>query len=351
MGRSALSGELRIKFGMRIIKLAAIVIALVFSVQTAHADWVKQNTNSFAWFKDVFFVNQNVGWIVGTDGVMISTENGGQTWIQHKKFTTDAFVQIHFLNETTGWLLCERNIYARGANATSYLRKTTDGGRTWEKIEFQDGGRERITKMLFNPDGRATAFGEGGVFYKLQEDRVSWKKSQTAIHYLLLDGAFSDDTVGAIVGTGGTILFTEDSGLTWDKATLLGDIDTRFNAVYFAGKKGAWAVGSRGRIFRSNGGGRLWRQQESTVTANLNDVFFTSPTSGWAVGDNGIIVRTRDGGNTWFDMASKTTHRLEKVVFSGGRGWAIGFGGTVLIYDEGVRDPDPGSKPVLLKRS
>jgi len=327
-----------------------IIVFLLCGFQTVNAEWTKQNTNSFAWFKDVFFVNQTKGWIVGTDGVILSTDDGGTTWVHAKKFSTDSFVQVHFTTETDGWMLCERNLYTRGSLATSYLRRTTDGGRTWEKVELEDGGRERLTKILFHKDGRASAFGEGGIFYKLQEDRVSWKKSHTAIHYLLLDGAFSDETVGAIVGTGGTIMFTEDSGFTWEKATLLGDLDTRFNAVSFAGQKGAWAVGSRGRIFRSNGGGRLWRQQQSGVTANLNDVYFSSPTSGWAVGDKGIIVRTRDGGNTWDDVNSRTTHRLEKILFAGGRGWAIGFGGTVLTYDDGPSGTDRGAKPILMKR-
>lgn len=335
---------------MRSVKIISLLFILLCGLQTANAEWVKRTTNSFAWFKDIHFLNQNKGWIAGTDGVLLSTEDGGATWVQSKKITNDAYVQIHFVNETTGWLLCERNLFSRGANATSYLRRTTDGGRTWEKIEFQDGGRERVTKLLFNSDGHAMAFGEGGVFYKLQEDGISWKKSQTAIHYLLLDGAYSDEKVGAIVGTGGTIMFTEDSGFTWEKATLLGDTDTRFNAIYFAGQKGAWAVGSKGRIFRSNGGGRLWRQQISGVTVNLTDVFFTSPTNGWAVGEEGIIVRTRDGGNTWGDVSSKTTHRLEKIVFNGGRGWAVGFGGTVLTYDDGPANTDPGTKPVLMKR-
>ena len=335
---------------MRSIKIASVLIVLLCGIQTANAEWVKRVTNSFAWFKDIHFLNLNKGWIAGADGVLLSTEDGGSTWLQSKKITNDTFIQVTFLNETTGWLLCERNIFSRGRNATSYLRRTSDGGRTWEKIEFQDGGRERVTKMLFGSDGRGMAFGEGGIFYKLQEDGVSWKKSQTAIHYLLLDGGYSDDKVGAIVGTGGTIMFTEDAGFTWEKATLMGDTDTRFNAIYFAGQTGGWAVGSKGRIFRSNGGGRLWRQQESGVTANLNDVFFTSALSGWAVGEDGIIVRTRDGGSTWSDVNSKTTHRLEKIVFNGARGWAVGFGGTVLTYDDGPATADPGNKPVLMKR-
>ncbi|MEQ1604212.1 MAG: YCF48-related protein [Pyrinomonadaceae bacterium] len=336
---------------MKTISKIFFLIALLCGFQTVNAEWVKRNTNTFAWFKDIYFQNLNKGWMTGTDGVLLSTEDGGMTWIQAKKFTNDNLVQIYFPTENTGWMLCERSIQGRNDQPMSYLRRTTNGGKTWDRVDFQGIGRERVTRFLFNPDGVGMAFGEGGVFYKLQEDGVSWTKTQTPMHYLLLDGAYGTEKLGAIVGTGGTIMFTEDSGFTWEKASLIGDTDTRFNSVFFAGPKGGWAVGSKGRIFRSNGGGRLWRQQESGVTANLTDVYFTSATSGWAVGENGVILRTRDGGNTWIDVSSKTTHRLEKVIFNGARGWVIGYGGTVLTYDDGSVNSDPGAKPMLMKRS
>ena len=336
---------------MRLIKTFMLMLVLLFCFQAASAEWVKQNTNTFAWFRDVFFVNASKGWIVGDNGTVMATTDGGSTWTPSKKFTNDTFIQVYFTSEMNGWLLCHRDIYARGANPSSYLRRTTDGGRTWDKIEFEGAGRERVTKLLFNPDGKATAFGEGGIFYKLQEDGVSWKKVQTAIHFLLLDGAFGDERVGAIVGAGGTIMFTDDSGFTWEKATLLGDTDTKFNAVYFAGTKGGWAVGTQGRIFRSNGGAKLWRQQQSDTTSNLNDVYFSSPTNGWAVGDDGTILRTRDGGAVWYKVNSRTTHRLEKISFSGDRGWAVGFGGTILSYNDGPDNTDPGAKPNLQRRN
>ncbi|MFM9905922.1 MAG: WD40/YVTN/BNR-like repeat-containing protein [Pyrinomonadaceae bacterium] len=337
---------------MRSTKIISTLFILLFCLQTANAEWVKQNTNSFAWLRDVFFVSETKGWIAGEGGTLLSTIDGGSTWVKERKFTNDALVQVYFVNETTGWLLCSRDIYARGANASSYLRKTTDGGKNWEKIEFQDGGRERVTRLLFNKDGSATAFGEGGIFYKLQEDGTSWNKIQTAIHFLLLDGAFGDNMVGAIVGAGGTIMFTDDSGFTWEKATLLGDTDTKFNAVSFVGNKGGWAVGTQGRIFRSNGGGaRLWRQQQSATTANLNDVYFANATNGWAVGDNGTIIRTTNGGANWYEVNSKTTHRLERIVFNGNKGWAVGFGGTILAYDGTAANSDPGAKPMLQKRN
>jgi hypothetical protein len=103
------------------------LFVLLFCLQAANAGWIKQKTNSFAWFRDVFFVNEARGWIVGTDGTLLSTSDGGATWEQTHKCTTDAFLQVHFTDENTGWILCERNIYSRGPNGSSYLRKTTDG--------------------------------------------------------------------------------------------------------------------------------------------------------------------------------------------------------------------------------
>ncbi|MFL6373831.1 MAG: WD40/YVTN/BNR-like repeat-containing protein [Pyrinomonadaceae bacterium] len=330
--------------------LAAAVSVLLLSAIFAHANWEKRPLNTLASFKDVFFLTENRGWIVGGDGVIFSTLDGGKTWAPRDRFTTDDLVQIRFTDNDTGWLLCQRNIYNIGREAVSYLRKTTNGGQSWEKIEFEGAGRERVTHLLFNKDGSATAFGEGGIFYKLQPDGVTWRKSHTAIHFLLLDGALSDDAYGALVGAGGTIMFTEDGGMTWGQATLLGDRETRFNAVWFAGSKlGAWAVGSGGKIFHSNGGARLWREQKSTVTADLNDVTFTSATEGWAVGESGIIVRTRDGGQTWYDYSSPVNHTLQRISFINGHGWAVGFGGTVIYYDPSKTD-EPGFKPQMQRR-
>ncbi len=97
-----------------------VLLVLAVAPAAARAEWTKQNTNSFAWFKDIFFVN----------AVLLSTEDGGQTWVQARKFTTDSILQVHFETEMTGWLLCERNVFAGGKEPTSYLRRTTDGGRT-----------------------------------------------------------------------------------------------------------------------------------------------------------------------------------------------------------------------------
>lgn len=318
---------------------------LLLAAQAADAQWVKQRVSTFAWLRDVYFLSDTTGWIVGSDGTMLTTSDGGDTWKATPKFTTDTFLKIRFTDQNTGWLLCERNVYARGQNATSYLRKTTDGGRTWERIEFADGGRERVTAIMFTRDGRGTAFGEGGFFYDLDQDGRTWKKSRSAIRYLLLGGSFSDGPSGAIAGAGGTLLFTQDSGRTWDNATLSGSSAPRFNSVFLVSQRTGWAVGSAGAVYTTTGGGRTWRPQASGTTADLTDVYFSGLRNGWAVGAGGTIIRTVNGGQNWSTVTSNVTHRLERITFNGNRGWAVGFGGTILSYGATPTQDRPTLRP------
>ncbi|MFM9903595.1 MAG: YCF48-related protein [Pyrinomonadaceae bacterium] len=329
------------------LKITLIAVVLLMGAFSVNAEWVRINTRSFATLKDIFFQDANTGWIAGTDGTLLRTDDGGTTWLPVQKFTTDAILQVHFTDASTGWLLCERNIFSRGRNPTSYLRKTTDGGIHWEKIEFEEADRERVTRLLFAKDGTATAFGEGGIFYKLQEDGITWKKSLAAIHFLLLDGAYSEARTGAIVGAGGTIVFTEDGGLTWEPATVLGGSDARINSVVFTSQKQAWAVGSGGSILSASGGGRLWRKQPQDETEeNLNDLVFVDTREGYVVGDNGTMLRTVNGGTTWTALRSRVTHNLNKIAFNGKVGFAIGMGGT-LLASNGLASDAGGQKPEI----
>ncbi len=319
--------------------------------QTAHADWTKQNANTLAWLHDVYFFNENKGFVAGSKGTLLETSDGGKTWKKHKNFTEDNILQIYFSDDYNGWLLCERDIFSRGANSSSYLMKTTDGGETWEKVEFAGGGRNRITKIFFNQKGKGLAIGESGAFFEFQNDKQTWEKSPSPIRYLLLDGFFSDDTHGAIVGAGSRVYFTEDAGANWNQANVFGDKSAKFNAVYFANQRNGWAVGSQGRIFQTMSGGKTWREQKSGVSKDLTDVFFTNTAEGWAVGDEGVILHTKTAGNDWTLGTSENKHKLEKVFFIGKKGFAVGFGGTILIYDEKSVKNESSVKPVLQMRN
>lgn len=336
---------------MNLIGKISIFLACLVCFQTADAEWVKQESGTLSWLRTVYFVNEKTGWIGGSGGTLLETSNGGKYWSRYRNFTFDSIRQIYFSDEQNGWILCERDYYKLGANAPSYLMRTRNGGASWEKIEFTGGKRERVAKLFFTKSGMGFAVGEAGAFFvRRGNEKEEWKKQAAPVRYLLLDGVFTDDFHGAVVGAGGSILFTDDAGLSWNQAAVRGDPKIKLNSVFFVNQKNGWTVGARGKIFQTFSGGRVWREQNSGVTADLNDVFFLNTAEGWAIGDNGLILHTTTGGNVWILNESKVSHRLEKIFFTGKSGWAVGFGGTILRYDENRENP-PDSSPVLLKRN
>jgi photosystem II stability/assembly factor-like uncharacterized protein len=326
-------------------KNAAIFLLLLLCAQAIAGQWTKQPSGTLAWLRDIYFTDRDHGWIVGSDGTILKTVDAGDQWAAIKKFTTDTILRVRFTDAANGWLLCERNVYSRGRNATSYLLHSTDGGETWNQIEFTQGGRERMTTLVFSSDGRGTAFGEGGVFYELQPDST-WKKRLSVVRHLLLAGAVNDDGNGAIVGGGGTALFTRDGGQSWDDGTVTGTQPTRLNAIFFTNPKLAWAVGSGGSIYTSVSGGKTWFPRASGTDKELTDICFRDTREGWASGDSGTILHTSDGGTAWTPEQTGITHRLDRIAFNADRGWAVGFGGTILRRSNTA---EAASKPTLRK--
>jgi photosystem II stability/assembly factor-like uncharacterized protein len=335
---------------MNLMKKILISFLFLLCFQTAEAGWTKQNSGTFAWLHSIYFLNENKGWIVGSQGTFLSTSDNGNSWKQSRRFTEDRLRDVYFADEETGWILCERDIYNLGEAAPSYLMKTTNGGETWERIEFGEG-RDRIARMFFTRSGYGYAVGESGVFFAMQDDKKTWKKTPLPSRYLLLGGNFPDDAHGAIVGGGRTILFTEDAGMTWNKATVFGQSEAKLNSIFFANQRAGWTVGSNGKIYATTNAGKIWREQASNVDKDLTDVYFTSEREGWAVGDRGAILHTTTAGKVWLPVESNARHKLEKVFFAGKKGFAVGFGGTILVYDSAAAPSTIKSKPQLQKRN
>lgn len=336
---------------MNRIKKIAILFFCLLCCQTAQAEWTRQTTETLAWLRAIHFVNEKNGWIGGSGGTFLSTMDGGKTWRQSHKFTGDTIRKIYFSDENNGWLLCERDLFSLGANSPSYLLKTANGGAKWEKVDFTGAKRERISNIFFTSDNYGIAVGETGAFFVMQDDRKTWKKQPAPVRYLLLDGIFTDNSKGVMVGASGTILFTEDAGFTWDKATLAGDAKAKLHSVFFINSKNGWTVGAQGKIFHTFNGGRFWREQNSGISKDLNDIFFLDTAEGWAVGNDGAILHTTTAGNVWTLVDSKIKHKLERVLFVGKKGWAIGFGGTILTYDEDRSEKKMSIIPQLQQRN
>ena len=63
------------------------------------------------------------------------------------------------------------------------------------------------------------------------------------------------------------------------------------NAILFRDAKEGWAVGDNGTILYTNDGGVTWLLQESPTRNNLRDLVQTPSGQLWAIGDATTIVR------------------------------------------------------------
>lgn len=336
---------------MRLVKiLFSIVLCAAVCGSSAVAAWKKQSSGTLAWLHAVYFTNEKQGWIVGSRGTLLQTTDGGETWRGRKIFVTDNLRDVYFTDERNGWILCERDLYASGSSPVSYLLKTSDGGESWAKADLT-GDRERIARLFFSKSGSGFAVGEAGTYLAQTDDKTKWKKSVLPARFLMLDGSFTDDWRGALVGGGGTILFTEDGGLSWNPATLAGGAKPKLNSVFFINQKTGWTAGAIGKIYFTMNGGKFWHEQNSGVGENLNDIFFLDSAEGFAVGDEGTILHTTTGGNTWKTEASSVAHKLERIHFAGRKGFAVGFGGTILKYESEKPGDVLPKKPRLQNRA
>jgi len=61
-------------------------------------------------------------------------------------------------------------------------------------------------------------------------------------------------------------------------------------SVQFIDDDSGWAIGRSGTILRTDDGGLTWIEQESGTKQNLYGLYFVKK-AGWAVGGDGMLLR------------------------------------------------------------
>lgn len=319
--------------------VGSIILSLIFLggfPSLTFASWTVQSSGTLAWLHVVYFLNENKGWAAGSNGTIVTTEDGGRSWKSWKRPSEDTIRDLFFADENNGWLVCERSIYKLKTidEPRSYLMKTTNGGESWSRVNVIGKDADLLLlRAVFTKQGHVWTFGEAGALFVSRDGGANWARQHVPTRHLLLGGHFLTESLGWLAGAGSTILQTSDGGVTWRPASIA-DKKVRFTAVSFVDARHGWAVAAGGRVFVTRDGGLNWQEQKSGVDADLSDVKFIDQREGWATGADGTIIHTIDGGNLWFRDQTGSSHRLERLFMMGRRrGWAVGFGGTILTYD------------------
>lgn len=157
----------------------------------------------------------------------------------------------------------------------------------------------------------------------------------------LYDVHFFDQDTGVATGfilTGNSevILRTVNGGLNWSFVNVNngGAWPRLLNDIDFPTSTTGYAVGSNGRILKSNDMGQSWSALASGTTRELSAVHFMSSTTGIIVGD-GLILKTVNGGGTWV-MTNYPGNSLTDIHFINANvGVVNGSGGLLKTTDGG----------------
>jgi photosystem II stability/assembly factor-like uncharacterized protein len=260
----------------------------------AGATWTPLTSGTSATLHGIYFLDPNEGVAVGDSGTILRTTDGGTAWESVTSGVVDTLRSVSF-NGVNG--IC-------GGDSQDILY-STDSGASWQigQSGFFGGGFPGA-QMLSATTGFVA--GQNSIFQGLlgntTDGGVSWN-----FQPFYFDGNeggcndvfFFDQITGLVSGTifdgRGALARTTDGGLNW--LTTIYDQSIEGLAFPAAASPEGFGVGSGGRILHTTDSGVTWSDQTSGSSANLHDVSFASDAlRGIAVGDGGVIVRTTNGG-------------------------------------------------------
>jgi len=247
------------------------------------------------------------------------------------------------------------------------LIKSYDSGETWMVTHFQ---REELNflfpmkfqriRMFNNQNG--IILGSGGLILYTDNGGDSWMPSYIKgvnADFLSLSKVGPEAGVYGIIGTGNSAFLTRDYGRTWavwdsvkaanpeTKADLMG--------ISLEGNTG-WIVGRSGTLLYTVDGGITWERKNMSKDLDFRDVKTISEDFAVMVGDNGDIRysnRTVDGKIQWLNLSSPSSEDLYDIEYHSpsGKFFIVGSSYNIISNYKPIRDQKSSLEFSVIKSS
>ena len=285
------------------------------SVQlTLESNWQKVNVFTLKDFRDVYFVNSQVGFIcgdsgkilkttngglsfqyqttptlksinaiwfmtpdtgiaMGDNGIVLRTKDGGNNWVSDSSFVIFSYTKLFFVNSQIGFAACNNGL----------MYKTIDGGAHWTLIV----NNIPIINDIYFTDILNGYLAAGSTVYKTIDGGATWLSIYTQGAFNFQSLTFLNKDTGFVCGMAGYgfIIKTENGGTTW--TTSLGLPGFSATSIQHDNSNNLYTAGSG--IYKSTNLGKDWTALNISNSLVLKDCFFPSPTQGIVVGLGGAI--------------------------------------------------------------
>ncbi|HRV56156.1 MAG TPA: YCF48-related protein, partial [Mangrovimonas sp.] len=286
--------------------------------------------NAGFWFFSIDFIDQNKGFVVGTSGKILSTQDGGGTWrqysISHTEITSFSVPSSEIIYATDWW-----NVY-----------KSTDTGQTWDSTNLSlSEGNKRFTHMWFrNKDTGFVVTKNNVTFYKTYNGGQTWEEYNPlpSTFGSVLAMSFVNDSIGYVClnnSTAGTNFRTTDGGETW---TFVSNAFIFFEQLDFITEQKGFGVAGH-QVFLTIDSAKTFQVVLNNDNFSFNGLHFINGDTGYVYGNSGIVKRTLDGGVSWSDIKLPYGHFNGGYFFNALVGYLSGeaFNGSIIkTYDGGV---------------
>jgi photosystem II stability/assembly factor-like uncharacterized protein len=273
---------------------------------------------------DLFFIDENIGWVCNISGEIWKTTDGGDSWTRVLNLPGTSFRTLTFADAMTGWV---GNIgiggWPGGITDSNVLYSTTDGGITWTPVTnisgpMPDGicGLQWIAPNTIHGAGR---YAGDAYFISSTDGGASWISQDLNANYgAFVDVLFftpDDGYITAHVNAPGgqdaaQLLHTTDGGASW--TTVMSS-----NAYHY------WKIGVASDTFRygvcwsgqdddkwiqSYDGGQTWTQEQFVGGYEANGIGFLDEQTGFIGGHEVNTYQTFDGGANWTSIQIDTVY-------------------------------------------
>jgi photosystem II stability/assembly factor-like uncharacterized protein len=299
-----------------------------------------QGAGQHTYLHNVYFTDEHRGWILGFEndqGLLFQSTDGGESWRERYR-TPERLSKIKFATEKIGWIV----------GSDEMIIRTSDGGIKW--VRQCSGTKMHLTGLAVIDDKNAWATGAYGTLLYTKDSGETCNKRNINSRVAISDIVFVDAEYGWAVGYG-TIFSTTDGGSTW--ALKSSGEWKPLGSVFFADHHLGWiAVGPV--ILRTTDGGNTWNETLPPSQGQTTSLSFVDAQYGWLAKSRGeegsvahvvghdrlssesFILSTRDGGSTWqnvFQIGSEvdnTAWVLDVFFVNRARGWVVGRDGLIL---------------------
>lgn len=312
------------------------IFLLLLANFSASAQWNKIVSGTTKNINAITFASSNIAVVVGDSGLIMRSQNTGNTFSIVASSTVKNLNDVFFLDANSG--------FAVGDGGT--ILKTTNGGISWSAIT-SNSSNDLTSIDIRNNIGLIV--GRNGTILKSVNNGASWTALTPFTIFLLNKVKFVNDNVAVISGSNGLLLKSTDAGYHWttenssagksindfafypDDTTMIFvgssglkiDADTSFKEINESNISSLWlnaihhlknndtcfVVGKNASVlFTTNG--QSWSSVNVNSTEDFNDISFINDTTGIIVGSKGTIFKTITGG------VSNATKNLEKISFN-----------------------------------